>query len=548
MRYVFATLSPHLRLDSGAPLLVFAARDESTAKAMEPGVWKTLHGNVAGVFNHGWEKQYAVVRLDPVGLDNYAVVYHEYTHSILHMNAHWLPTWLDEGMAVFYGYTRFRGSKIQVGAPTERSLQMSRALIPVESLIEMRPSSYDHDEDETEAFYTEAWALVHYLTFGPGMGNGKKLNDFFQALQQGVDQKKAFQQEFDSFAEMDKALGQYMMHMAFSAVVLQDPPQIDDKTFTVTKLSVAETEALLGEFYVWTHDLGGARPLAKQALADDPKLGLAHEVNGFLLFADGQDAEAAEEFSQAYALDSSLYLSLFAKTMLSPMATSSAPADETAFDAALERVADLDNQFAPAYVQMARLAVRQNDLEAALGLSRRAEELEPWRAGYHLLTGQILLRMGRDAEAASYARFVGDHWFGPDHDEAGELWDAIPAAKRPAGLPIMNTIIANTKTVAGTVESSACGGNGQTWTLVVLHGGQPLTFHSKGGVAFGFSDTLWYGEDHFSACRHIAGLRAIVQYRPAANTNYAYDAVEVDLRDDLPPADSASGKTAAAKQ
>ena len=39
------------------------------------------------------------------GLNTYALVFHEYTHSILHMNARWLPTWLDEGMAEFYGYT-----------------------------------------------------------------------------------------------------------------------------------------------------------------------------------------------------------------------------------------------------------------------------------------------------------------------------------------------------------------------------------------------------------------------------------------------------------
>ncbi len=44
------------------------------------------------------------------------LVYHEYTHTILHLNSHWLPTWLDEGMAEFYSYTRFEQHKT-ISAP-----------------------------------------------------------------------------------------------------------------------------------------------------------------------------------------------------------------------------------------------------------------------------------------------------------------------------------------------------------------------------------------------------------------------------------------------
>lgn len=291
-------------------------------------------------------------------------------------------------------------------------------------------------------------------------------------------------------------------------------------------------------FHLWTHDLTDARPLVKKALDEDPKLGLGHEENGFLLFADGKDKEAAEEFSQAYALDSSLYLSLFARTMLSPLADSNTPADEAALRAALLSVANVNPQFAPAYVQLARLSVRQNDLKFAYGSSRRAEGLEPWRAGYHLLSGQILLLMGRDAESANDARYVADHWSGPDRDEAIELWNRIPAAQRPAGESIAETPLKDIKSITGTVQSVTCAAPGQPWTLVLSHDGKPMTFHTKGFFGFGFSDTLWWGEDHFSTCRHFEGKRAIVQYRPPADAKddaaYAGDVVEIGVRDDLP--------------
>jgi len=552
MRYVFASRFAGLRLDSGAPMSIFAARDENTAKSLEPGIWKGKGAKPAGWFKHGWEKQYVMVDLDreTTGLNTYALVYHEYTHSILHMNAHWLPTWLDEGLAEFYGYTRFESHKILLGAPTDRQINRERPIIPLRTLLEVTQSSpYYHDEDKVNQFYFESWALVHYLTFGSGMGNGEKLSQFFRELQTGTDQEQAFQQVFGSFAEVEKGLDESTRLLAVTAAVVPDESQVDEKTFTVKKLTVAETEAELAGYHLWGHDLASARPLVQQSLADDPKLGLAHEENGFLLFADGEDAPAAEEFSHAFALDPSLYLSLFAKTMLSPIATSKVAADEAAFHAALVHVADLNGQFAPAYVQMARLAARENDPQSAFGLSRRAEELEPWRAGYHLLTGQILLRMGKGAEAAQYAEFVAKHWDGPDHNEAVELWNAIPAAQRPAGESLVEQIPNNTQSAQGTVQTVQCGSKDQPWTMVVRSDGHPLTFRTKGFFAFGFSDTLWWGEDHFSTCRHIQGLRVIVRYHPVANANYTGDAVEVDVRDDLLAADSAAGKmTAAAKQ
>ncbi len=98
MRYVFASRFAGLRLDSGAPMSIFAARDENTAKSLEPRIWTRKGAKPAGWFKHGWEKQYVMIDLDrhTTHLNTYALVYHEYTHSILHMNAHWLPTWLDE--------------------------------------------------------------------------------------------------------------------------------------------------------------------------------------------------------------------------------------------------------------------------------------------------------------------------------------------------------------------------------------------------------------------------------------------------------------------
>jgi tetratricopeptide (TPR) repeat protein len=255
---------------------------------------------------------------------------------------------------------------------------------------------------------------------------------------------------------------------------------------------------------------------------------------GFLDFADGKDEDAAREFSLAYELDGRRYLSLFFKTMLSPIARSDASADQASFRNALLKTTELNPEFAPPYIQLAKLDVRQGDLDSALAASRKAEQLEPSRAGYHLLSGQIMLRLGRAADAAAFAKYVAERWSGVDHDEAVELWQSVPAQFRPAGDSPSETAIEGTQTVTGRIKSATCGDKHQKPSFVLDHEGQALIFRSKENWGGGFSDTLWYGVDHFDSCRHVEGMRAVVRYKPPADKSYTGEIAEVGFREDLP--------------
>jgi tetratricopeptide (TPR) repeat protein len=366
------------------------------------------------------------------------------------------------------------------------------------------------------------------------MEGGARLSRFFNLVQNGESQDAAFQQVFGDFKEMDKALEKYVEHYAFSAAVFDAPPSIDEKTFLARTLTPADADAQLAAFHIWTHDVEGALPLAQQAVDADPKLGLAHEDMGYVLFTQGKDAAAENEFSQAYSLDGTLYLSLFAKTMLSPSAGSRSSSDQVDFESALTKVANLNPQFAPAFVELARLAIRQNDLEKALRLSQRAQQLEPGRAEYHLLTGRILQRMGRAADAAALAKFVADRWKGPDHDEAVELWNLIPAKDRPAGAVVLDVSATELKTADGVLKSVTCSEKSKEYTLAVDDNRKVLTFRANGAFPIGFSDTLWYGEDHFNICHHLDGMRAVVRFRASSAKGYDGDIAELEVRDSLP--------------
>jgi Tfp pilus assembly protein PilF len=325
---------------------------------------------------------------------------------------------------------------------------------------------------------------------------------------------------------------------------MPNPPQFDEKSFLSHTLAMSETKAELAGFHLWTGDLEDARQFAEEALKEDPKQGLAHEVMGFLEFGEGRDAEALNEFTQAWTFDPNLSLALFAKTMLSPIAMSNDPTDENSFHDALVKVLGLNPQFAPAYVQLAMLALRRDDPQTALGVSRKAEQLEPTRAGYHILSGQILRRLGRGKEAATFARFVAERWPGPDHDEAVELWNAIPAEQRPAGDPLPDPVPKDMLSMDGHVTAIHCGKKDAQPVLTLTREGKPFSFRMKRPFLSGFSDTIWYGADHFSTCHHLDGMRAIVRYKPSIDPAYVGDVEEIEIRDETPqpPAKTASAQ------
>ena len=461
------------------------------------------------------------------------MVYHEYVHSLLHINFRWLPTWLDEGLAEFYSYTRFEGSHTYIGAPPKSMGLLAvldrRSAMPLATFLDQK-ESFSHSEDDTHLFYAQSWALTHFLIMGPGMQGGDRLKRFFNALQTGTEQKKAFQEAFGAFPDVQKALDNYLQRFAFAAGVTPTIQQAEEKSFSIRTTTVAETKAELASFFAATRQWRSAREFSEVAVKNDPTLALGHEDLGFVNLQEGKDEEAIRDFSQAVELGGKMYRSLFAKTMLSPLSRATTETDREMFRAELMKVVNINPQFAPAFVELAKLSVLQAEMPKALALARTAERLEPSRAGYHLLTGQILLRTGHPAEAATHAAYVASRWTGADRDEAMELWHRIPEAQRPAD-PSPDKPV-DVRSAEGIVKSVSCAEH--AFTLTLEQAGQSLWFHLQ-SFSGGSSDTLWFGSDHYNPCFHMAGLRAVVRYKPAADKSYAGDALNVGFRDDLPP-------------
>jgi tetratricopeptide (TPR) repeat protein len=543
MRYVFSKTFNNAAIEAGAPLTIVAARDEGTFRAIAPSLWKSSGDNIAGVFFRGWERQFALIRLDTWGDANAVVVYHEYTHSILHANAHWLPIWLDEGLAEFYAYTRFQKDLIYVGAPSLRMKQLrGKPLIPVSTMLDVNSRSpYYKDSQKMQIFYAEAWAMVHYMTFAPGMQNGAKLLEFFKLVEKGTNQHKAFEQVFGDPKAFDSSFSDYVNRYAFLASKMAPDPGSDPKSFAERKLTPAEADYELGCFSIGSHDRQTARSLMEKSLALDPNLAPAHEELGFMDFVVGKDDDATKEWKRALELDPSLSRSLFAATMSGPLSRPIPTLSSEQLHAAqltLQHITQLAPRYAPAYVELSLVEWKLGLIQQAYNDARQAEALEPWRAGYHLLTGRILLRGSKPAMAADYAQYVATHWFGPDHDEAFDLWQAIPQDKRGDGAPVAMDIPDGTTVVRGRLVEASCSDapGPAKYTVSVIPDNaadaKPLTFVSNGRMRIGFSDTLWWGEDHFSPCHHLEGHPGVLVYK--TNGPQGPELIDLEVRDDLP--------------
>jgi len=410
-REVFHSTFPKLRVDLGKPLIIFVVKNEDSLKLLLPGYWEAKgRAHPAGLYAPGEERHFVALRTNVEADNPYQIVYHEYTHAIMNLNFRDLPVWLGEGLAEFYGNSTIHDKEVEIGRLSPYHLQVlqENRLIPIEALLAADSRSpYYNEQNRVSVFYAESWAIVHYLMLYPEARKQHLLSQFLTAWEATGNQLEAARNTFGDLKKFAQAMEGYARQKTFYVGRVTTSIHGDPKSYWSREVSPAEVAAYRALFYVHTQRPNEAKTSAEEALQADPKLPLAYEARGILTYTAQDFAAAETDFGRAIELNSTSFVPYFfdAETQLRRGIIS--PEQAAKLRVLLEKAIAINPQFAPAYAALASVySTSPETQEKAIGVGRKAVDLEPGNLPYAINYGYVLLNARRTAAAKALAERI----------------------------------------------------------------------------------------------------------------------------------------------
>ena len=354
---------------------------------------------VSGYFIGGDHANYIAINAD--AMDASAIVYHEYVHYVANNNMWNLPLWFSEGLAQFYESFKVTGDTVYIGLPILRHLAVLRGAIPIplEELIAVDPHSRLYNEaDQKGIFYSQSWALVHYLLLG-NEDRRAQLGRYLDLVRYGVPGNEAFISAFsDDYESLARELRGYLRNLSFPSIETKADFDLD-KEFEIRRMSYAEVLYRLGDL------LANQRPdrlerttYFEAAIGVDPEYGapisaLAVEAEKK---ANWEAARALHERAAKSSPDDAMVL-----FRLGEFSSRRGGKLETAI-AALKRSTELDPSFAPAWATLATVyADAGQTSDEAIEAARKAHFMRPSDLTATRDLVRLYLRLDRREEAVS---------------------------------------------------------------------------------------------------------------------------------------------------
>jgi Tfp pilus assembly protein PilF len=403
MRSVFHAAFPKLEVDPGVPIVVLAVNDEKDFRALEPKEYLAKGSlKLGGLFLHGPDKNYVLMRIDAEGQHPYSVIYHEYTHLLISKSADWMPLWMNEGLAEFYENTEIHEKDASLGEPSAENIEWLRQnrLLPLATLLTVdQKSPYYHEEKKGSIFYAESWALTHYIQMNDFPQKADRLNDYSALLIQKVDPVTAATRVFGDLKQLEANLENYIRGGSFHYFKMTTMTEVDDSAFKLQALTGTQSDALRADFLAYNRRTGDAQSLLDHVLQEDPKNVSAQETMGFLAMQEGHTDEAKKWYEQAVQLDSQSYLAHYYYAVIS-MRDAREASGQDQVESSLRAAIKLNPLFAPAFDSLGVfLAMRHKNLDEARMMGVTAVSLDPSNIGYRINVANILMTMEQGQNA-----------------------------------------------------------------------------------------------------------------------------------------------------
>lgn len=419
IRSVFTAALPGLVVDLHKPVIVIVTENEASMRRFVPDQFAGKDPKrSSGLYMRGRERDLAIVRLD-VGRQEdqpFAVVFHEYTHAIVHNNFASLPTWLDEGVAEFYGSTEIRSKRVYLGRiPFHHLGTLRRGRMPLKAVLQVSHDSPEYMEgSKANQFYAQSWAMVHYLFLDEAARKAGTLGAYLRALSAQSDPLAAAQQGFGDLAAFEGRIAQYVSRPSLAFLDLALQVSLSDKDFKVRPVGEAEALALRAEVLAQARKEEDAGLLLDQAKALDPRAPQVQVALGLASLRKGDWAGAERALRAAREAGSTDFR---APLHLAELALQSLPATapSEAILGWLEEARRLEPDFPGIQLALCRLHAREpRNPEKAAEAGKEAIRLAPSDVALRLNVGSVLLVLGREEEAKALgdqaARMAVEAW------------------------------------------------------------------------------------------------------------------------------------------
>jgi Tfp pilus assembly protein PilF len=231
--------------------------------------------------------------------------FHELVHVLLLRRLY--PVWYHEGIATALSTSRFGLTRAEVGRapPHVLGALRRRSPMPFEELSAVTRSSGYSTGKLARSFYSSAWALAHYLTFGSSEMN-LRLGRFLELWRAGTEPTDAFSAAFEQDSlRLQRKVDRYLAadslpgrRVDLSRANEPNEPQVRAAPMAAVCYRLGE---LASQWGIERAEL--AERLLRCAVAEDPSDALAHAVLAKVQHALGRAEQAEDRFLHALTLD-----------------------------------------------------------------------------------------------------------------------------------------------------------------------------------------------------------------------------------------------------
>ena len=407
-RSMFRSAFPSLQVDPGTPIEIIAAKNEATMKQLLPDQYEVKgHMHAAGLYQQGPTKIYVVLQMNLEGERPYHILYHEYTHTLVHLNFFHVPLWLDEGLAEYLGNASLGNKEVRIGLVPAGHLYVlqQNKLLPIETLLAVDHSSpYYNESNRTSVFYAESWALTHYLMLDQKARQDHLLPNFLEAYTRTGDQVAAAKIAFGDLKKFGNTLDNYARAGNFYNGIVKPSTESVDKNYASRALSHAEVSILLGEFLAIHGRPKEAKELLGAAANENPNSAALHEALGLSAYRNGDWEGATKEMEEAIRLGTTSFAPYYMVGAKMARGVDSSEEGDAQVIENLNKAIKLNPNFAPAYDALARaLRNSPSQLANAVNAELQAVKLDSSNVGYAMNFTFLLLAANRDVDAAAMA-------------------------------------------------------------------------------------------------------------------------------------------------